>query len=110
SSNNSLLENTVQGNRSHGILLRGTADNNLVASNVITANVGHGIYVRSSNNNIQENVVQNNQQAGIALALESDLAPILSDNLLTGNDVSHNSASGIDVRGALSTTLTPNRV
>ncbi len=107
---NTLLANTVQGNQSHGIVLRGTANSNLVASNVITGNVGHGIYVRSSNNSINENTVESNQLAGIALALESDLAPVLSGNTLHGNQVSRNLASGIDVRGALSTTLSLNQV
>ncbi|MFZ3167642.1 MAG: NosD domain-containing protein [Candidatus Methanoperedens sp.] len=96
SSNNTLTNNTAEGNDliGIGIFSGGPTGNvvsvhNTVSSNMATLNHGHGFSLRNSiNNNITGNVASNNDNYGISL--ESS-----SNNTLSGNNVSNNWFAGI---------------
>jgi parallel beta-helix repeat protein len=139
STGNTLAGNTLSGNQINGIFVRGGADTTTITGNTATANGLNGIDIKSDTNTVSANTVRDNRNAGIALlpettataavadltppgrhvpvaAIDPDLvgavlaASAISGNQLIGNTVAANNDDGLEIKGAINTTVDANVV
>jgi parallel beta-helix repeat protein len=98
-SDNTLSNNTIRNNGGNGITVgpatgggvTASASNNMIQSNVVSANKLNGIDVEDANNTLRQNSITANLAAGI---LVNSASGTLSQNAVTGNK-----ANGIVVNG-----------
>ncbi len=90
-SNNTIINNTMNGNDHHGILLYALSNYNTVYNNTANDNIMNGIYIWSNSdfNNITQNMIKNNRDNGINVNWYSD------NNSIVGNFISNNWDQGI---------------
>ena len=104
SNENMIVENVISKN-SYGIALGGPegSSNNLLADNLISNNVYHGIDIFGFDNKVSSNRIMNNDN-GVLL----DMA---NGNLIVSNNVSNNSQFGVYlIRGSEGNTINGNTV
>jgi len=90
-SNNTIVNNTMNGNEHHGILLYSSSKNNTVYNNTVNSNLQSGIYIWSGSdfNDISFNTAKDNRDHGIYVQWYSD------NNTIEGNFISNNWDQGI---------------
>jgi parallel beta-helix repeat protein len=89
SNGNTILGNTINGNREGGILLHGNS--NTVMSNFISENGANGLYGWGYSNTLQDNTISGNGDYGLYLGGW--------DNIFSGNTVSGNDGYGLYLGG-----------
>jgi parallel beta-helix repeat protein len=139
STGNILTGNTLTNNQIHGVFVRGGANTTTITGNTVMANSVNGIYIKSNGNTVSSNTVRDNRNAGIALLPETTTAAAVADlippgrrvttaavdpelvgvvlaesaivgNQLRSNTVATNADDGMEIKGAINTTVEANVV
>jgi parallel beta-helix repeat protein len=115
SSNNLFERNTITGNLSYGAYLFDRAHANRFTENLIEGNGGDGILIRTNGNLVSGNVITGNgvitNGSGIEVLAEqgdNGAAVLVINNVLADNQIGANSRHGVELKGALSTTVSNN--
>jgi parallel beta-helix repeat protein len=112
STENTILNNTIQNNLQYGIYLYERADKNTIQGNSITGNVGAGIYIKTGGNLIKSNAITGNGD-GISIVGTDPLTPGGMQpsyepghkNTIQANMIENNDDVGIQLQGAVDTLI-----
>jgi parallel beta-helix repeat protein len=112
STDNTILNNTIQNNLQYGIYLYERADKNTIQGNAITGNVGAGVYIKTGGNVIKSNAISGNGD-GISIVGTDPLTPgglppsydPGHKNVIQANTIENNDDVGIQLQGAVDTLI-----
>ena len=105
STENTILNNTIQNNLQYGIYLYERADKNTIQGNTVSGNVGAGIYIKTGGNKITGNTINGNGD-GISIVGTDPYTPGTlpasydpgHKNTIQGNLIENNDDNGIQLQ------------
>lgn len=116
SNDNAVVGNTIEDSLQYGIYLYERADRNTITSNTISGSGASGIYIKTGGNVVTQNTIRVNGHgvtiiggAG-AVPTPGGAAPLFTPgakNRIQGNTIEDNNGSGIQLKGAVETTVGP---
>jgi parallel beta-helix repeat protein len=112
STENTVLNNTIQNNLQYGIYLYERADKNTIQGNVIAGNAGAGVYIKTGGNVIKSNAITGNGD-GINIVGSDPITPgglppsydPGHKNVIQANTIENNDDVGIQLQGAVDTLI-----
>jgi parallel beta-helix repeat protein len=112
STENTLLNNTIQNNLQYGIYLYERADKNTIQGNTISGNAGAGVYVKTGGNVIKANTISGNGD-GISIVGRDPITPgglppsydPGHKNVIQANAIENNDDVGIQLQAAVDTLI-----
>ncbi len=117
---NVVLNNTIRDSTQYGIYLYERADKNTIEGNLIEGSAASGVYVKTGGNAIRGNIVRTNDNGITIVSVPEVVEPPTGKvayifpsyqggykNVIVGNTITDNDAVGIQLKGAVDTTIGP---
>jgi parallel beta-helix repeat protein len=112
STENTILDNTIQNNLQYGVYLYERADKNIIQDNTIGGNGGAGVYLKTGGNVVKGNTITNNSDGisivGTTPPTPGGLPPSYDPghkNVIQGNTIEDNGDVGIQLQGGIDTQI-----